>query len=483
MNIDAKVEEIFAPISERLAEIVFYSVSLGEGIDVKLILVWLVLAALFFTFYFGFINVRGFKHALDLVFGKNPNGESDGNKDGQINRFQALMTSLSGTVGLGNIAGVAVAVSAGGPGAAFWMFVMGFFSMSTKFAEVALGVKYRRHTDPEHPDKISGGPMYYLRDGLAGKRMPLLGKILAGIFACAVFLGVLGGGSLFQTNQVYKQLLNVTGGDASFFADKGWLVGLLMVFAVGLVIIGGIKSIAATASRIVPLMALIYLVAGFVVIAIHYAQIPMAMLSIFESALSLKAGFGAALGALLMGVQRAAFSNEAGLGTAAIAHASAKTDEPVSQGIVGMLGPFIDTMVICMLTALVIIISGTHLDGNGIEGVELTSRAFASGLSWFPYVLFLVVFMFAYSSLISWFYYGVKGFTYLFGSSDVTENVYKLIFSVFIVIGASANLSSVILITDSLVFIMAIPNIIALYILAPELKQDLKAYIQKIKAA
>jgi len=308
------------------------------------------------------------------------------------------------------------------------------------------------------------------------------GKILGAVFAVSMFLGVFGAASLFQTNQVYGQLLNITGGEASFFADKAWLFGLIMVFLVSLVIIGGIKSIAAVASRIVPVMGFVYLAAGLVVIAIHYTQIPEALVSIVQSALIPEAGLGAVLGALLMGVQRATFSNESGFGTASIAHSAAKTDSHVSQGMVAMLGPFIDTMVICMVTALVIIISGAHLTGNGMEGVELTSRAFASGLPWFPYVLFLVVFMFAYSTLISWSYYGVKACTYLFGSSNTVEMIFKVVFCAFIVVGASANLSSVILFTDAMVFLMTIPNVIALYLLAPEIKRDLKEYTQKLKA-
>ena len=323
--------------------------------------------------------------------------------------------------------------------------------------------------------------MYYLEDAFARFKIPHLGRIMGTIFAVSLFFGVLGAGSLFQTNQAYQQLLTVTGDEASFFADKAWLFGIIMMIAVGLVIIGGIKSIAAVAARIVPLMGVIYVGAGCVVIGIHYAEIPAALAAIFESALYPQAGLGGVLGALLMGVQRASFSNEAGFGTAAVAHSAAKTDDPVSQGMVGMLGPFIDTMVICMVTALVIVVSGTYTSGGGMEGVELTSRAFASGIPWFPYVLFAVVFMFAYSTLISWSYYGVKAFTYLFGNSMTLETVYKLIFLAFIIVGASANLSSVILFTDSMVFLMTIPNIIGLYLLAPEIKKDVKAYIQKLK--
>ncbi|GJL84676.1 MAG: alanine glycine permease [Micavibrio sp.] len=477
-GIDAKIDAFFQPFSEAIASIVFYSASLG-GHDIKVILIWLVLVSLFFTFYLGFINVRYFKHAVDLVRGKyDKPGDA-----GQISRFQALTTSLSGTVGLGNIAGVAVAVSVGGPGAAFWMLVMGFFGMTTKFAEVMLGVKYRHHPDPDRPEIVSGGPMYYIRDAFNNRNIPYLGQIMGGFFAACCVLGTLGAASVFQTNQAYQQVVNVTGGAESFLADKGWLFGLGMAVLVGVVIIGGIKSIAAVASKIVPIMGLIYLVAGLVVIGLHAGQIPEAFVTIFESAFGVKAGIGGLMGALLMGVQRATFSNEAGFGTASIAHAAAKTNEPVSQGFVGMLGPFIDTVIICMVTALVITVTGAYESGSGMEGVELTSRAFESGISWFPYVLCLTVFLFAYSTMIAWSYYGVKSFAFLFGEHEWVGNVFKVIFLLFIVVGASASLDAVILFTDAGVFAMTIPNIIGLYFLAPEIKRDVKDYITRIKPA
>ncbi len=475
MGIDKIIDTAFEPVSHAVASVIFYSIPI-MGLDIKLVLVWLVLAALFFTVYFSFVNIRCFKHAIDVLYGKY----DDQDAEGQINRFQALMTALSGTVGLGNIAGVAVAISVGGPGAAFWMAVMGIFGMSTKFVEVTLGVKYRQHGSKRHPEMISGGPMYYLRNAFDRYRIPYLGKFMAGLFAVCCIGGTVGAGGLFQANQAYQQALTVTGGDASFLADKGWLFGLFMAILVGLVIIGGIQWIAAVASRVVPVMAIIYIVAGFVVIGCHYASIPEAMLTIFEMALYPQAGLGAMMGALLMGVQRASFSNEAGLGSSAIAHSAVKTNQPVSQGMVGMLGPFIDTVIICTVTALVIVISGTYVEGNGMEGVELTSRAFASGISWFPYVLSLTVFLFAYSTMISWSYYGLKCTTYLFGEQDIVEGIYKVIFCMFIVMGASAELSNIILFTDSMVFAMAIPNIIGLYLLAPEIKQDLKIYLQNI---
>ncbi|MDP1558219.1 MAG: amino acid carrier protein [Nitrosomonas sp.] len=475
MKIDKVIDTAFEPISNAVASVIFYNISI-IGLDIKIVLVWLVAAALFFTIYLGFINIRYFYHAINVLRGKY----DDKNAEGQINRFQALMTSLSGTVGLGNIAGVAVAISVGGPGAALWMAIMGLFSMSTKFVEVTLGVKYRQRGSKHDPEAISGGPMYYLRSAFDRHGIPYLGPLMAGLFAVCCIGGTLGAGGLFQANQAYQQALIVSGGDAGFLAGKGWLFGVFMAILVGLVIIGGIQWIAAVASRVVPVMAILYIFSGFVVIGLHYEAIPDAMRTIFEMAFYPQAGLGALMGALLMGVQRASFSNEAGIGSAAIAHSAVKTNEPISQGMVGMLGPFVDTIIICMVTAFVIVISGAYIDGEGMEGVELTSRAFASGISWFPYVLALTVFLFAYSTMISWSYYGLKCATYLFGERDSVEGIYKSIFCFFIIIGASTELSSIILFTDSMVFAMAIPNIIGLYILAPEIKRDLKVYIENL---
>lgn len=487
MSIDTVIDNAFGSVADLAVSVIFYSVDLGlenaagEPLTVPVILFWLAFASVFFTFYLGFINIRYFKHAIDVLRGRY----DDPDTEGQINRFQALATSLSGTVGLGNIAGVAVAVSVGGPGAVFWMVVMGIFGMSTKFVEVTLGVKYRAHADLEHPEKLSGGPMYYLKAAFAKHKMPKVGAVVAFIFALCCIGGSLGGGNMFQANQAYTQMVSMTGGfegDAvSWWADKGWLFGLILAFLVGLVIIGGIKSIARVTSKLVPLMGGIYLVAGLIVIGIHYQNIPAAFITIFSDALSFNAGFGGFLGALLVGVQRAAFSNEAGLGSAAIVHATARTNKPISQGFVGMLGPFIDTVVICLVTALVIVISGAYMDHDGLEGVELTSRALESGVSWFPYVLGLTVFLFAYSTLITWSYYGMKCVGYLVGEKDWVDLLFKLVFCGFIVIGCSAQLGNVITFSDAMILSMGIPNIIGLYIFAPEIKKDLKEYLQGIK--
>lgn len=478
MSIDTQIDQIFEPIANGIASVVFYSVPISDTLDVKLILIWLVLAALFFTFYLGFINIRYFWHAVQVVRGKF---DAD-STDGQISSFQALMTSMAATVGLGNIAGVAVAISIGGPGAALWMVIMGLFGMSVKFAEVMAGVKYRHRPDPERPEEVYGGPMYYLRDAFTNRNIPYLGTLMAGLFAVFCMIGALGAAALFQTNQSFQQLLNISGGEASFFADKAWMFGLFMVALAGVVIIGGIKSIANVSGRIVPLMGGIYIIMGLVVVGIHIGDLPHALGVIIDGAFTPEAGLGAVLGALLTGVQRASFSNEAGLGSAAVSQASVRTNEPVEQGFVGMLGPFIDTVIVCSVTAIVIVITGAYEAGSGIEGVELTSRAFGSAVEWFPYLLALIVFLFAYSTIIGWYYIGVKGFSYIFGERAMVENVYKLIFCVFIVIGAASTLDSVILFTDAMVLGMAIPNLIGLYMLAPEIKRDVKEYMAKIKA-
>lgn len=343
-----------------------------------------------------------------------------------------------------------------------------------------MGVKYRHHEAKDHPEKISGGPMYYLRDAFDNRNIPYVGHVFAALFAVCCIGGSIGGGNMFQANQAYMQLVNVTGQEASWWADKGWLFGLMLAFLVGLVIIGGLKSIARVTSKLVPVMGGIYLFTGLIVILINFANIPAALVSIFQMAFVPEAGFGGVLGAILVGVQRASFSNEAGLGSAAIVHSTAKTDKPVSQGFVGMLGPFIDTVIICMVTALVIVISGTYEQGNGMEGVELTSRAFESAIPGSRFILTLTVFLFAYSTLITWSYYGLKCATYLFGQKDVVELGYKIIFCAFVVIGAAAKLENVIGFTDAMILSMGIPNIIGLYVLAPELKRDLKEYIQSI---
>lgn len=483
MDIDAFIDGAFKALADISEAVVFYAIDLkiGSGdelivIPVPLILIWLAAASIFFTLYLGFINIRYFKHSFDVLRGKY----DDNDADGEIGNWQALAASLAGTVGLGNIAGVAVAVSIGGPGAVLWMTIMGFLGMSTKFVEVTLGVKYRHHADPQHPAKISGGPMYYLRDGFSNRNIPYIGTFLAALFSVLCIGGAIGGGNMFQANQAFEQVLSVTGGDTGFMAGKGWLFGLVLAFFVGIVIIGGIKSIANVSSMLVPIMGGLYLIAGLVIIAMNYQDIPYGFGVIFSDALTMQAGLGGFLGGLLAGVQRASFSNEAGLGSAPIVHSTVKTNQPVGQGILGMLGPFIDTIVICTVTALVIVFSGVYETGQGIEGVELTSRAMGEHISWMPNVLVFVVVLFAYSTLLTWYYLGEKAFTFLFGEKDWLIFLFKIIFCAFVVVGAAAELKNVIRFTDAMILSMAIPNIIGLYFLAPEVKREVKKYREYI---
>ncbi|MFC1719612.1 alanine/glycine:cation symporter family protein [Pseudomonadota bacterium] len=470
-GIDSRINEAVKPYADTVSSIVFVSFPVA-GVQIPFVLVWLIFAATLFTFYFRFINLRAFKHGFQLVRGDY----SDPMAAGEVTHFQALATALSGTVGLGNIAGVAVAVSLGGPGATFWMILAGLLGMSSKFVECTLGVKYRN----EYTDgSVSGGPMYYLSKGLAARsdKLKTLGKILAALFAVFCIGGSFGGGNMFQANQSFVQLVAVTGGDSSWMADKGWLFGLIVATLVGLVIIGGIQSIAKVTSKIVPLMAVIYVSAGLTIIFMNISELPTAMLAIFDGAFTADGIAGGVLGVLFQGFKRAAFSNEAGIGSAAIAHSAVKTGRPVTEGFVALYEPFIDTVVVCTITALVIVITGTwnpSIDPS--QGVALTSSAFESNISWFPWVLTVAVVLFAFSTMISWSYYGLKAWTYLFGESMITDAVYKVLFLCFIVVGSSMQLGSVIGFSDAMIFAMAFPNILGIYFLLPVVKKELDEY-------
>jgi len=471
-GLDSIINSWLSPISNKLAGIVFYSFSIA-GADIKIIVLWLIAGAVFCTFYFNFINLRMFCHALDLVRGRydKPNSK------GEVSHFQALSTALSGTVGLGNIAGVAVAVSVGGPGATFWMILAGFLGMSLKFCECTLGVKYRVINSD---GTVSGGPMHYLSAGLAEKGKATLGKFLAIFFSICCIGGALGGGNMFQANQSFQQFVSVTGGDASFFADKGWLYGLIIAVILGFVIIGGIKSIAKVTSRLVPLMAVIYLVAGLIIILLNISGVPEAIIRIISEAFSPTAAAGGALGALIIGFQRAAFSNEAGLGSAPIAHAAVKSDIPVTEGLVSILEPFIDTIIICTVTALVIVITGMYDERGDLAGIALTSAAFAKTIPWFPYILALAAILFAFSTMIAWSYYGLKSWCYLFGNSNISENIFKFIFCIFVIIGSSVSLGSVLDLSDSMIFLMSVANLVGVYFLAGVVKKEINEYLSMI---
>lgn len=472
-DIDTRINDAVQPITNFIELVVFFPIPVPGG-SVPVVLLWLLGAAIFFTFYFRFISVRGFSHALRLVRGDYDDPENAG----EVSHFQALATALSGTVGLGNIAGVAIAVSLGGPGATFWMILAGILGMSLKFTECTLGVRYR----DEHADgSVSGGPMYYLEKGFKERNMGGLGKVLAIYFAIMCIGGAFGGGNMFQVNQAFQQVVTVTGGADSPLAGVGWIFGLVVAVIVGFVIIGGIKSIARVTEKVVPIMGIIYVSAALVILMMNYTELPAAIGSIFSGAFTTEGIYGGFIGALIQGIRRAAFSNEAGVGSAAIAHAAVRTNEPVTEGLVSLLEPFIDTVVICTMTALVIIITGSLGDASS-NGVTLTSDAFAKTISWFPIVLAVAVVLFAFSTMISWSYYGLKAWTYLFGEGEMKELVFKLMFCVFIVIGAAMNLDAVVGFSDAMIFAMSFANIIGLYVLAPTVKAELTSYWQRLQA-
>ena len=438
--------------------------------QIPFIVIWLIFGAAFFTIRMGFINIRGFKHALQLAKGKY----DEPGAPGRITHFQALATAVSATVGLGNIAGVAVAISLGGAGATFWMIVAGLLGMSSKFVECTLGVKYRFISKE---GRIFGGPMNYLRHGLEKRNLGKLGAFLAGFFAILGIGASFGGGNMFQSNQSFEILSN----QIPFLVGKGPLFGVVLAILVGVVIIGGINSIAKVTGKVVPIMAAVYVVGALIVIGINIDNIGPAFNAIISGAFSPGALKGGFIGVLVVGFQRAAFSNEAGVGSAAIAHSAAKTNHPPSEGFVALLEPFIDTVVVCTLTALVLIFTGKH-ELTGVSGVELTSSAFGSVISWFPYVLSVAVFLFAFATMISWSYYGMRSWTYIFGKSSRSELIYKLLFLLFVVLGASVSLGAVLDFSDMMILAMSFPNIIGLYILSGEVRTDLKEYLVKLKS-
>lgn len=467
---DEIIDQAMRPVADAVAGFIFFAVPLGDT-ELPLIVAWLIGGGLFFTLYLRFINIRGFKHAIGLVSGRYNN---DGDP-GEISHFQALTTAVSGTVGIGNIAGVAVAISLGGPGATFWLITAGFLGMSTKFAECTLGLKYR---DQHEDGSVSGGPMYYLEQGLRERNLPGVGRALGIFYAAAMVIGCLGIGNMFQSNQAAAILIDVTGGTASPLAGQAWLIGVTMAAAVALVIIGGIRSIARTTSRLVPAMALLYVLTALLILALNFKAIPSAFGAIWAGAFSPQGITGGMIGVIIIGFRRAVFSNEAGLGSAAIAHSTARTRYPVREGYVALLEPFIDTVVICTITALVIIttVYDPALAGAGVSGIELTTHAFESTLSWTPVPLSIAAVLFAFSTMITWSYYGVKAFTYLVGHHRWADLGFKVFFLAFVVLGSSVQLGAVVDLSDALVFVVAIPNLLGLYLLAPLIKKELSDY-------
>lgn len=475
MSPDQWVESHVGPVAEALSSFVFYTIPIA-GTPVPLIVMWLGGAAVFFTFYLRFINLRALGLAIRHVKGEF----SDPTARGEISHFKAVATAISGTVGVGNIGGVAVAISLGGPGAAFWLFLAGLLSMSTKLVECTLGVKYRRYNAN---GSVSGGPMFYLEAYFSERGWPSLGKGMGVFYALALVIGCLGIGNMFQSNQAYAQVLVITGGQASVLADMGWLFGLGLAATVAAVIIGGIQSIARVAAILVPVMAILYVLSCVIVIALSAEHLPGALRLVLTEAFTGQAASGGALGAAIIGFQRALFSNEAGIGSASIAHAAVKTEAPASEGITALLEPFIDTVVICSLSSLVILTTAMphNLMGSGLAGIELTSAAFAWHFAWAPYVIAVAALLFAFSTALAWSYYGLKGWTYLVGEGRIRALIFQLVFCGFIALGCMLELSAVLDFSDAMAFLIAVPNILALYLFAPMVKREVEHYVATIR--
>lgn len=502
-----KFDAVFKKYTGWFVEGIFAEIPFTDDIQIPWVLFVLVGGALFFTIYFKFINITGFKTAVKVVQGKyediekhgvdklygdqTPGGNvfetiKDDGADGEVSHFQALTAALSATVGLGNIAGVAVALSIGGPGATFWMIVAGLLGMASKFAECTLGVKYR---DVGEDGTVYGGPMYYLSKGLKEKGAGGVGKVLAAIFAIFVIGGSFGGGNMFQANQAaaqFTKLFGLTGDNA------GMYFGIVMAALVAVVIIGGIKRIASVTEKVVPFMAGIYVLAALIILFANFTLIDDAFALIFEGAFSGLGIAGGLIGVMIQGVRRGAFSNEAGVGSAAIAHSAVRTKYPASEGIVALLEPFVDTVVICTMTALVIIITNFGGDSSAVsgtfmqygvevkEGVEITATAFDTVIPHFSVVLTIAVILFAFSTMISWSYYGMQGWAYLFGKGKITDLIYKILFLFFVVVGASISLGAVIDFSDAMIFAMVVPNIIGVVMLSPMIRKELRKYINAI---
>ncbi len=503
-GLDQRIDAAFKPIADWWGSVVFYEVYAG----VPFVLVLLIFGAAFFTLVFGFVNIRLFPLALQVVRGKYDDIEhastaekaevnivegdivdtiKDESHHGEVSHFQALATAVSGTVGLGNIAGVAVAIAIGGPGATLWMIIAGLLGMSSKFVECTLGVKYR---DIEADGTVYGGPMYYLSKGFADIGYSTVGKVFAVFFAIMCVGGSFGGGNAFQANQATAQLTTMMGTDGG--ATKT-IIGVIMAILVGIVIIGGIKRIAKVTEKLVPAMAVIYIVASLIIVLAHFTEIPAAIGLIISGAFTPTAAVGGIIGVIIQGFRRAAFSNEAGAGSAAIAHSAVSTKYPASEGIVALLEPFIDTVVICTLTALVIVLynmdgffayggqgGNVVINGATVSGVDLTSLAYDDVLPGFRYILTIAIILFAFSTMISWSYYGLQAWKYLFGRSTAADLTFKFLFLIFVVIGSAASLGSVIDFSDAMIFAMVFPNMIGLFFLFPKVREELNRYLKAI---
>ena len=482
MNLDAVIDSLLSPIADKVSGLIFSYVMIGD-IKVEFLIALLISAALFFTFRLGFIGIWGFKHAIKLItnnYQHQSNNDYQRKKKGELSSFQALSATISASAGIGNVAGSAAAVSIGGPGVIFWMIVAGFFSMALKFSEVLLGVKFRQ-TNPD--GSVSGGPMYYILVGLRGKYTEKIAPILAKTYAVCCIFAMIGGWNLFQINAMTAQYTEVTGGNNSIFANNGWILGTIVAIITWFTIIGGIKAIGKFTSKVTPIMCTLYVASAFLVCIMNIHHVPETVVTIVREAFSPRAMTGGAFACLLWGFRRAMFANESGLGTAPIAFSAVNTNKPVAQAFISMLQPFVDTVIVGVATAFVIVVSKAYLTVDGIAGIELTSKAFATSCPSFPILLTIMASCFVLSTMLCGSYYGLKAWNFLFGHSVKKERIFQAIYCLCIIAGSAMNFQSIINLSDAVTLFLAVPNLIAVFALSGVVIKELKRYSAKYQVA
>ncbi len=478
MSLDAVIDSLLSPIADKVSGLIFSYITIG-GVKVEFLIALLIFAAIYFTIRTGFIGVWGFKHAIKLITNNykhnNPSGYQR-KKKGELSSFQALSATISASAGIGNVAGSAAAVSIGGPGVIFWMIIAGFFSMALKFSEVLLGVKFR-NTNPD--GTVSGGPMYYILVGLRGKYSQKFAPILAKTYAVCCIFAMIGGWNLFQINAMTAQFTEVTGGDNSFFANNGWILGTIVAVITWFTIIGGIKAIGKFTSKVTPIMCSLYVASAFLVCLVNIHHLPETLVLIVKEAFSPRAMTGGAFACLLWGFRRAMFANESGLGTAPIAFSAVNTNKPVAQAFISMLQPFVDTVIVGVATAFVIVVSKAYLTVDGIAGIELTSKAFATICPAYPILLTVMASCFVLSTMLCGSFYGLKAWGFLFGDSKNKTRVFQAIYCLCIIAGSAMNFQSIINLSDAVTLFLAVPNLIAVFALSGVVIKELKRYCER----
>ena len=476
MNLDNAIDSLLSPIADRISGIIFYSVNIN-GVEVQLLVALLMAAAFYFTFRMRFIGIWGFKHGLNLILNKYKHDDTiKRKKKGEVSSFQALSATISASAGIGNVAGSAAAVSIGGPGVIFWMVLAGFFSMALKFAEVLLGIKFRK---VNNDGTVAGGPMYYILGGLKAPWIKPFAPYLAKIYAVCCIFAMIGGWNLFQINAMTAQITEVTGGSSSFFDGRSWLLGLIVAVITYVTIIGGIKAIGKFTSKVTPVMCTLYVFSAFIICLMHIGHIPHTIMLIIKEAFKPQALTGGMFACMLWGFRRAMFANEAGLGTAPIAFSAVKTSKPAAQAFIAMLQPFVDTVIVGSATAFVIVVSGVYQQSTGLAGIELTSKAFESVCPFFPILLTFMASCFVLSTMLCGSYYGIKSWNFLFGDSKLTTRTFQVIYCIFIIVGSAMNFKSIINLSDAFTLFLAVPNLFAVFLLSNVIMKELKRYCQK----